>query len=93
MKSYLVVFYNQRGPSNPVGGGIDPLLGFLDTREDVFSDWMILFRQVVIVKSDADAAKITRLVRRQFPSSLFLVIEVSGECEGWLPEDLWKFLK
>ena len=92
MTKYLIVFYNQRGPSNPVGGGLDPLVNFFDSREDVFKDWMVLFAQVALVSSPANAERITRLVRKQFPHSLFLVVPVDQNSQGWLTPEAWKFL-
>jgi hypothetical protein len=92
MKKFLIVFYNQRGPSNPVGGGLDPLLTFFDSREDIFTDWMVLFAQVALVVSTVDANKITRFLRKQFPHSLFLVMPVPADSQGWIPPEAWKFL-
>ena len=93
MKKYLIVFYNQRGPSNPVGGGIDPLLNFFESHEEQFPDWMVLFRQVVLVNSPLDAAQIRGLIRKEFRHTLFLIVESAGNTDGWLPTDAWKFLK
>lgn len=92
MRKYLIACYNQRGPSNPVGGGVDPILDYIDGREDVFTDWQLLFGQVILVASESDATAITKLIRRKFPHTLFLVIEISGGYDGWLPPEPWEFL-
>lgn len=92
MRKYLIACYNQRGPSNPVGGGIDPILDFIDSREDVFTDWQLLFGQIILVISDADVQRITKLIRRKFPHTLLLVIEILGAYQGWLPPEAWEFL-
>jgi hypothetical protein len=38
MKKYVLAVYNQRGSSNPYGGGIEPVLAFTDARPAVFRD-------------------------------------------------------
>jgi hypothetical protein len=46
MNTHLIVFYNQRGPSNPVGGGLDPLVNFLDSQGWLVPEaWKFLERE------------------------------------------------
>ncbi len=53
---------------------------------------MVLFAQVALVASSVDANRITRAIRKQFPYTLFLVMPVPPDSQGWIPPEAWKFL-
>jgi hypothetical protein len=66
---------------------------YLDDRSEV-QNWYSLLPGQIFIASDHSAQELGELLRRQFPRELLLITQINeSDCNGWLPEEAWDFIR
>jgi hypothetical protein len=84
--AYLLVF-------DSAIGSLEVVSKFLDSREDVFYNWITILPNSFFVISDKSASELTT-VFREFTQDKgrFIILDVETDRNGWLPKKTWEFL-
>ncbi len=60
---------------------------------DVVTKVVPLFDNSFLIGSDESATRIAREIRNIHPARRFLISRISNHRQGWLPRNIWEFIK
>ena len=81
---YLLVYSNAFGERQKVKD-------FFSSSPFVNS-WRYDLPNSIYLASEAPASTLGDHIREKFPNARFILTEISGNREGWLPQDTWAFI-
>lgn len=60
---------------------------------DIVTEVVPLFDNSFLIGSDESATRIAREIRNIHPARRFLISRISNQRQGWLPRNIWEFIK
>ncbi len=60
---------------------------------DVIDEVIPLFDNSFLISSEASANRIASEIRHYHPTKRFLISRISNNRQGWLPRNIWNFIR
>lgn len=60
---------------------------------DIINEVVTLFDNTFLIGSDESATRIAREIRNIHPARRFLISRISDQRQGWLPRNIWNFIR